>query len=343
MGNIINSYANVAVTATGDTAGGLVGYNYQLGTILNSYAFNTSATVPLVSGGTHSSIGGLVGISNGMINNSWANGLITDASGQYIGGLAGSSGITGSIINGSYSKGTIQATDASYVGGLVGDNNGTIVGTVDGTFGSAVKTVYSTDAVNIVSDTSSGVNSIGGLAGGNESTGTIAHANASGNVTVTFNGTPSQQDKYIGGLVGNNPGIISYANAFGNVSATNGADVGGLVGWNTNGSTFGISYTTASGNVTGLTYVGGLVGFNGTNGLSYAVITNSSTSGGQLPRPELRRRDSGIQSGQYQHGQHQRNRERHQLCRRRGRRQYQHQRRPYLLWRRHLRRSPAAR
>ncbi|MHB1564898.1 MAG: GLUG motif-containing protein [Leptospirillum sp.] len=79
----------------------------------------------------------------------------------------------------------------------------------------------------------------------------------------------------VGGLVGyNNGGTISYSYATGNVSGT--GSVGGLVGCN-NGT---ISYSYATGNVSGSSGVGGLVGTNsGTISYSYATGNVSGSSG----------------------------------------------------------------
>jgi hypothetical protein len=78
----------------------------------------------------------------------------------------------------------------------------------------------------------------------------------------------------IGGLVGYNVGTISYSYATGNVSGT--GSVGGLVGYNVGT----ISYSYATGNVSGSSGVGGLVGANsGTISYSYATGGVSGSSG----------------------------------------------------------------
>ncbi len=61
----------------------------------------------------------------------------------------------------------------------------------------------------------------------------------------------------VGGLVGWNRGTVSYSYATGNVSGD--SYVGGLVGWNDYGTVLN-SYAT--GNVSGNGYVGGFVGYN---------------------------------------------------------------------------------
>ena len=83
------------------------------------------------------------------------------------------------------------------------------------------------------------------------------------NVTITG-------DAYVGGLVGwNDDGTVTNSHSIGEVTGAN--RVGGLVGWNYEG-TLGNSYSSAT--VTGEWEVGGLVGWN-----HYATIGNSYASG----------------------------------------------------------------
>ncbi|KAK2143990.1 hypothetical protein LSH36_793g00004 [Paralvinella palmiformis] len=118
-GDIINSYATGAVSATGSSSGdigGLVGQ--QRGTITDSYATGAvSAT-----GDYSSRIGGLVGGQwDGAIAKSYATGAVS-ATGDYsscIGGLVG--GQWGGVITKSYAIGAISAGSSSEdIGGLVG-------------------------------------------------------------------------------------------------------------------------------------------------------------------------------------------------------------------------------
>ncbi|MDF2815767.1 MAG: hypothetical protein K0Q81_1967, partial [Paenibacillus sp.] len=82
-------------------------------------------------------------------------------------------------------------------------------------------------------------------------------------------------NSHVGGLAGRNYGTVDQSYVTGAVSSTNGV-VGGLVGYNGNGSTVTDSY--ASSTVSGLTYVGGLVGRNdNTVSTSYATGTVSGT------------------------------------------------------------------
>ena len=116
LGTINNVYVNAGlVTGNTEQYGGLVGWNYNSGNILNSYA---NVTVK----GKYSNnnyIGGLVGYSDGVVSSSFATGAVTGN--NYVGGLIG--GISGQI-NNSYATGTVIGNQ--YVGGLVGFNGGSV-------------------------------------------------------------------------------------------------------------------------------------------------------------------------------------------------------------------------
>ena len=103
---IINSYATGAISGSGSNVGGLAGLNN--GTITNSYA--------MVSSGSGSARGGLVGSNNSTIRNSYATGTIS-GSGSNVGGLAGRNS-AGTIAN-TYATGTVSGSGTNR-GGLVG-------------------------------------------------------------------------------------------------------------------------------------------------------------------------------------------------------------------------------
>jgi len=116
--------------------------------------------------------------------------------------------------------------------------------------------------VGLVDGSITGKGLVGALAGENLGGGSISHAYATSSVAGSNN---------VGGLVGNNTGVIANVYATGSVNGT-GNDIGGLIGENTGG--VGSAY--AIGSVTSITgnNVGGLVGLNNTNGFikdSYAA------------------------------------------------------------------------
>ena len=274
VNRISGSTAAGAVTGAsvrdGDYAGGLVGRNN--GPISGSHATGN------VTGYRY--VGGLVGsnydqsiwdsdaVGLNTIKGSTASGVV-DAYGNWVGGLAG---WNNGPISDSDARGTRVSGHLS-VGGLVGSN-------YNGENGGGGTTISRSTASAAVEGTANTSRYLGGLVGWN--TGPISNSDASGSVE----GLRVQES---GGLVGWNSGSITDSSASGDVgeaARSAGESVGGLVGLNKGGmirgssatgdvtstsSTIGglvgrnegtITESTASGAVTGIDYVGGLVGYD---------------------------------------------------------------------------------
>ena len=277
----VTNLSLVSTSITGDAyVGGLVGFNNQ-GFISNTHsAGNVSGDdrigglVGQNNGGTveYSSstawvsgvyrVGGLVGKNNvnSVISHSHAGGVVTGTQ-SYHGGLAGRSIGANTVIEHSFATGTVNGY--IYVGGLVGSHYS----------GSVVET-HSSGDVN-------GHYVIGGLIGWNG--GSVSSSSSSGVVVCTTD--------HAGGLIGENRNAVTDSQATGNVS---GRDyVGGLVGYNYDGSTVCTSHATgtvsgsreligglvgrnegsistsfSTGDVSGVSYVGGLTGYMETDGIS---------------------------------------------------------------------------
>ncbi len=229
---------NVNFTGNGGV-GGIVGVNQ--GTITDSYATGEiTSTTPAV--------GGLVGnlASEGIITNSFADVKVVGGE-SWVGGLAGL--VSGQIID-SYATGSVMGGGV-HTGGLVGDNQGTITNS------------YATGNVD------GGDNRVGGLVGRNHSVATITNSFATGNVNGAGDRT--------GGLVGWNSGMITNGSATGNVSGDE--EVGGLVGRNDSDAGVETSFATGDVIAIGSGMSGGLVGNNrGTIENSYATGINTSES-----------------------------------------------------------------
>ncbi|MBN2498284.1 MAG: hypothetical protein JXR96_27075 [Deltaproteobacteria bacterium] len=139
----------------------------------------------------------------------------------------------GGVVRRCFSTGLLHSY-SDTVGGLVGLNAGEVIDSY-----SDVRVTDSRDCY------------IGGLVGGNDSTGIIRSCYATGAVT----GLGAIQ---VGGLVGRNDGIVADTYALGAVGSNLGAeDVGGLIGKN-NGT---LERSFALGQVSGRT-TGGLIGTN---------------------------------------------------------------------------------
>ncbi|MEY8537864.1 GLUG motif-containing protein [Lactococcus muris] len=231
--------------------GGVSGQDYVAGLI--------GATGPASTGSTERTT----------VSSSWASGAVTGR-GNYIGGLIGRTAHT--TTSNSFATGNVSApTSGSYeegyqVGGLVGQ-----AGT-----GSILEQNYATGNVTAQSQ-------VGGLIGRLENS-TLSRNWAKGDVTAANNA---------GGLIGNSYGStqlsqVNDAYAIGDVTAT-GNNVGGLIGSMSPTSFSPGSYGTtvvnayASGDVTGASNVGGLIGgsdFAAT--LSNAVAIGQVTGTGQV-------------------------------------------------------------
>ena len=176
--------------------------------------------------------------------------------GVRVGALAG---VNGGTITDSSAAGHVNATQDTgtvYVGGLVGSNANSIVSSYAET------------------EIEGSASVVGGLAGHNSSSGSIAASYSALVSSVT-----SRNGAYLGGLVGHNQGAISAAYSRSPVKATgNTAAVGGLVGYNertlstsTTQGTITASYALGPVVATGTSpSAGGLVGKN-----SSGVATNS--------------------------------------------------------------------
>ena len=233
--------------------------------------------------------GALAGIGHGVIEDSFADGLVAGCV-DNIGGLVGVN--HGSIANSHSAVDVINAgkshraafvviTDlfsdlidiplfissrlacSGSVGGLVGDNEGTIAsshstGVVSGltdNFGGLAgeNSGTITDSYATGSVSGKGFADLGGLVGENETEGKIISSYATGAV--------SGQGDNFGGLAGVNSGVIAASYATGSVSGRGFADVGGLVGDNRNTGVITAAY--AQGSVSGRAdRYGGLIGSN---------------------------------------------------------------------------------
>jgi filamentous hemagglutinin family protein len=268
-GFVSNSFAT-GTASGGASTGGLVGANgAPAGIIDNAYA-NVDIPVGNAFGGNYYGIGGLVGSNFGIIRNSYAIGDLHTT--HNAGGLVGSN--WGGSISNSYATGTVWSFHGGG-GGLVGYG-----------YFSSINNSYATGDVT-------GAGWVGGLIGSTVGSivegstffsGSISNSYATGNVSDI--GAADNVD--IGGLAGLNGGAISNSYATGNVSNTTTASqlpgkTGGLVGWNPIGGSIDSSYATGA--VTGVSYVGGLVGENESSiSNSYATGTvagtDSATNGG---------------------------------------------------------------
>ncbi len=335
--SIENSYANGAVTGTGDYVGGLVGYNYRNTTISNSYASGTVEGINTVGGlvGLNGSstisnsyaggavtglslVGGLVGENDNVAsvtNSFWG----TETSGQ-----ASSAGGTGKTTAEMTNSTTFSAWDGAIWSfdagsGGVGAGYGVaspyltnvtteadkaairsslFAGGYGYTAGLGAYTITNWQQlqnINIVVNQGYDFTLSNDLDSATEGYATLVKdgdtlANSGtgwmpiGNGTTKFTGTFDGLGHTIDGLTINRPstdwqGLFGYTDGatirnigLTNIDLTGQSFVGGLVGWNESSA---ISSSYASGAVTGTqNVVGGLVGAN-----FGSTISNSYASG----------------------------------------------------------------
>jgi hypothetical protein len=204
---------------------------------------------------------------NSKIENIGVSGKIIGGLNDLVGGLIGESSAT---ISNSYAS--VEVEGKSWIGGLIGKMNG-----------GALSNSYSTGTVTTPTETPDSQN-IGGLVGG-QIGGSIQKSYATGDVTVTYGGSYG-----VGGLVGSmsSGAVVENSYATGDVNA-GWRYIGGLVGENRSST---ISNSFASGNVTGSTGVGGLVGrVAGASNFGipdeYATVETSGASGNVYLRSDL--------------------------------------------------------
>lgn len=238
-GAVIQNLGVQDVDITGnDAIGGLVGYTTDLTQIINCWSTGT------INGGDI--VGGLIGQKVGSSVDKSYSAVNVTGSGDQIGGLIGFSDNL-SEIDSCYSSGNVVG--AANVGGLVGHIKASII-----------HNSYNTGNVNGTAS----YTYVGGLVGFCENS----------EIDSCYNTGNIDGASRIGGLVGNNDNS-TLRNSFstGTVSgtATPTTVVGGIVGWNQNTSE--ISNCYSRGDVSGINFVGGLVGNN------HAPINDGYSSG----------------------------------------------------------------
>lgn len=262
----VNIYSGTFTGTT--TAGAVAGVNS--GRIEGIVTFGNTVTATGDNGNASTSnAGGIVGVNNsGTFENNANDGELT-------GGIYDVES-TGSVIAGS---------STAVAGGLVGTNNGGLANS------------FSDSAVTVKVDNQNPVTTTGGLGGVvgvNTEKGNVQYVDSLG---VTNGGATGSSN--IGGIIGTNNGnmysgynesIVSGANNVGGIIGTNaegkkvenvvnatgveGKDnVGGLVGVNSGSVTNGRN----NGTITGVKYVGGMVGSN-TQGATLTNLVNDSSA-----------------------------------------------------------------
>ena len=262
--------------------GGYIGYYDSTAALTISDKTHTKSTT-----GSGDHVGGFVGRTNSeakkIFKNLTNSGDVTG--GNYTGGIVGRIHHANGGGNNRFITcvNTGSVTGAGHVGGITGyTRDAWYYGCING----------SSDAVNETTITGSGTR-VGGIVGGFDG-GTITSSSTSGDyagsvarnsanyMEVVCTGTTDA----VGGIVGYAnwvSGSVNNSDNYGNVTATNGSKVGGVVGYFSQGSAgsrYDLTNCTNSGSVTGVNYVGGIVGHAYTKNLSACSSTGNVTATG---------------------------------------------------------------
>jgi len=267
---IVNSSFSGTVTGTGNNVGGLVG-----STSNGAAGTNFTITNSTMSGTTSGSaqVGGLIGSTSDedvqLTGSSVLLGSSVQGTGNNIGGIVGSTGNgangTSLTLSGINASGNVSTSAGSYVGGLVGY-----------TAAFEVSVTNSTRASGTIQASGNGVGSLIGSTGNGAAGTSLTITNNSTNGNVTGN-------DYVGGLVGISGAVtisITGSSSVGTKSGV-GESVGGIIGLMSSGAAgtvLTLTNTSNSGDVTGSTRVGGLVG----NSSALALVIGSSSNSGNV-------------------------------------------------------------
>jgi filamentous hemagglutinin family protein len=285
----LSAGSQTGATVTGSAVvGGLVGYADAAPMSAVTAVADVTST-----GNATRYVGGLVGRTAGTITNATASGAVS-ATGTgglaYVGGVIGLADGAGGVTDGSATGSVSNAslTSSTATGGLIGyASNGNVTrGSATGSVTGGLYTgglvgYYSPSTGTISASTASGNVSgrgdVGGLVGFANGTGAINTSGATGSVSSSATVTYSA-----GGAIGYTAmsGGVANVTAAGTVSG--GAQAGGVIGYHDTTAAHTAISTTGAG-VTGVTWVGGLVGYSraaSSTGLTATIeVTHTGTSG----------------------------------------------------------------
>ncbi len=282
-----NSHSTANTVSGGTWVGGLIGYSTA------TSVSGSSARAAVTGTGT---AGGLLGRSGGSVSSSSASGNVSGT--VHVGGLVGEGAGTGAYSDVTASGNVTNTTVGNTAGGLVGIlssgevTNGRAFGNVGGgssTGGLIGSYAFNGDIRNSRAEGSvSGATQVGGLVGIASGSGGIYDSTALGNVAATTN------NGGVGGLVGQFAMSAGMQRAEANGNVGGGIYAGGLVGfYNSTGAL--VSGVSRAATVSGVSWVGGLIGYSNASAISSstagATVTSADNAGG------LAARTSGSVSG----------------------------------------------
>jgi len=206
-----------------------------------------------------------------------------------VNGENGVGGVAGVSLNGQIIRGVVEATvrGNKSVGGVVGVQHGSSVvsasefeGQVRSTDGKVGGVVGDNDGAALINVEASGSVSVVGnslSAGGlaGDNSGVIKNGTSRMNVRSEFH--------YVGGIAGSNEGILTQTQASGDVTGLQ--NVGGVVGINTDGAV--VQESKSTGTIVANDYAGGVVGSNVgeiANTYTHSSVKSDGVAGGIVGR-----------------------------------------------------------
>lgn len=249
--------------------------------------------------------GAVAGVNNGRIEGIVTFGNTVTSKGNTLTSKGNAGGIVGVNNSGNFSKNETTGStndgvltggiyDVESTGSVIAGNSSAIAGGLVGTNNGGLANSFSDSAVTVDTNVTSGTSvGLGGVVGINN--GDVQYVDSLG---VTNGGATNSSN--IGGIIGTNNGnmysgynesIVSGKDKVGGIIGTNAADknvenvvnatgvegdnnVGGLVGVNSGSVTNGRN----NGTITGVKYVGGMVGSNGKNSTLTNLVNDSSAA-----------------------------------------------------------------
>jgi filamentous hemagglutinin family protein len=269
LGNV----SALSVDGSNFCIGGLAGYNYTTGTISQSYF--GGGVIPGSSEAYY--VGGIAGENDGTITASYTTPGSSVAGDNTVGGIAG---YNIGLIQDSYNSGSVtgranysEGDGGQNIGGIAGENtqgsSGNFVESIDTASSpnpGMVQTSYNTGRVD-------GVGAVGGIAGYNDSTGTV-------NTCYNVGSIGDSNASYVGGIVGDNYGYVTNTYDSGLVSGnSDSGTVAGIIGFDEDNADTENSYldTDTSGQTLFTNSNNGNEGDTGTPAFenNFAAVTSS--------------------------------------------------------------------
>ena len=278
--SIINSSNTGIIKTTNsiyDSAGGIIGANYNENPSIITNTYNTGNIIANINGG------GIIGNNDGngslkiesASNTGVVNSVVNDFSGSF-GGIIGENDIVSLEISNTHNGGAITGT--LYTGGIIGKNS----------MRGHLKIDNISNTGNITGDCYAG-----GLIGDNTDNITVTKSYNTGNVKIT---DKIKGDSYIGGLIGRTRKYTNIVDSYntGNIESTGATtynsdiSIGGIIGYAGRFVTISGSYNTGNINSSSgsqspyFNFAGGIIGTDSTyqdehNGTSLTITDSYNT------------------------------------------------------------------